>query len=52
MKRAVFLLAAGAAVAGCARNPATGKNELMLVSESQEIQMGQQARLIHDPFRN
>ena len=43
MKRAVFLLVAGAMAAGCARNPATGKNELMLVSESQEIQMGQQA---------
>jgi predicted Zn-dependent protease len=43
MKRAVFLLVAGAAVAGCARNPATGQNELMLVSESQEIQMGRQA---------
>jgi predicted Zn-dependent protease len=43
MKRAVFLFAAGALAAGCARNPATGKNELMLVSESQEIQMGQQA---------
>ena len=26
----------------CVRNPATGKNELMLVSESQEIQMGAQ----------
>src|ERR1700704_845027 len=43
MKRAALLLVAGAVVAGCARNPATGKNELMLVSESQEIQMGQQA---------
>src|SRR5437868_1133932 len=43
MKRAVFVLVAGAMAAGCARNPATGKNELMLVSESQEIQMGQQA---------
>jgi predicted Zn-dependent protease len=43
MKRAALLLIAGAAVAGCARNPATGENELMLVSESQEIQMGQQA---------
>lgn len=32
-----------ALLVGCARNPATGKNELMLVSESQEIQMGQQA---------
>jgi predicted Zn-dependent protease len=30
-------------VASCARNPVTGKNELSLVSESQEIQMGQQA---------
>src|ERR687898_1899496 len=27
---------------GCARNPVTGKSELALVSESQEIQMGQQ----------
>jgi predicted Zn-dependent protease len=26
----------------CARNPVTGKNQLSLVSESQEIQMGQQ----------
>jgi len=26
---------------GCARNPVTGKSELSLVSESQEIQMGQ-----------
>ena len=30
-------------IAACVRNPATGKHELMLVSESQEIQMGQQA---------
>jgi predicted Zn-dependent protease len=29
-------------LAGCARNPATGQRELMLVSESQEIQMGRQ----------
>ncbi|TAK19030.1 MAG: hypothetical protein EPO35_00615 [Acidobacteria bacterium] len=28
---------------GCATNPATGKRELMLVSESQEIQMGREA---------
>jgi predicted Zn-dependent protease len=27
---------------GCARNPVTGKSELSLISESQEIQMGQQ----------
>ena len=30
-------------IASCARNPVTGKNEISLVSESQEIQMGQQA---------
>lgn len=35
-------LAAAVLLAGCARNPATGKSELMLVSESQEIQMGGQ----------
>jgi predicted Zn-dependent protease len=29
--------------AGCATNPATGKRELMLISESQEIQMGREA---------
>jgi predicted Zn-dependent protease len=41
------LLLGGALVAGpvasCARNPVTGKNEISLVSEGQEIQMGQQA---------
>ena len=30
-------------IASCARNPVTGKNELALISEGQEIQMGQQA---------
>lgn len=40
--RLVTGLAAAALLAGCARNPATGDRELMLVSESQEIQMGQQ----------
>jgi predicted Zn-dependent protease len=35
-------LFAGIAASGCAINPATGGNQLMLVSESQEIQMGQQ----------
>lgn len=39
---AVSGLALGLLFAGCARNPATGNQELMLVSESQEIQMGQQ----------
>ncbi len=43
MRVVAFLVVAGAASAACAWNPATGKNELMLVSESQEIQMGRQA---------
>jgi predicted Zn-dependent protease len=40
-----FLIGAGLVVGllNCARNPVTGKSELALVSESQEIQMGQQA---------
>jgi predicted Zn-dependent protease len=40
------LLLTGALVlgpGGCARNPVTGKNELSLVSESQEIEMGKQS---------
>jgi predicted Zn-dependent protease len=40
------LVLLGAALAGglaCARNPVTGKSELALVSESQELQMGKQA---------
>jgi predicted Zn-dependent protease len=38
----VLMLLAGLAASGCVRNPATGQNQVMLVSESQEIQMGQQ----------
>jgi predicted Zn-dependent protease len=33
----------GTSLSGCARNPVTGKNELSLVSESQEIEMGKQS---------
>ncbi|MGH7528944.1 MAG: M48 family metalloprotease [Gemmatimonadales bacterium] len=33
---------AATAVAGCARNPATGERELMLVSTAQEIEMGRE----------
>src|SRR3954464_4234039 len=36
-------LAFGSGLGSCARNPVTGKSELALVSESQEIQMGKQA---------
>jgi predicted Zn-dependent protease len=41
--RGALALLAGFAASGCATNPATGRNQLMLVSESQEIQMGRQA---------
>jgi len=45
MLRAPFLtlVFAGIAASGCATNPATGGNQLMLVSEAQEIEMGRQA---------
>jgi predicted Zn-dependent protease len=43
IRRAMFVLVAGLAISGCAVNPATGKNQLMLVSEDQEIAMGRQA---------
>lgn len=39
---APFALAAGLALGGCALNPATGRNQIMLISESQEIQMGRE----------
>ncbi len=41
--RGCWALGAIAILAGCAVNPATGARELMLVSESQEIQMGAQS---------
>src|SRR6185312_12567020 len=44
MSRLTFLaLFACFTASGCAVNPATGKNQLMLVSEDQEIAMGRQA---------
>jgi predicted Zn-dependent protease len=43
-RRRTLLLGTALAVAlACARNPVTGKNEIALVSEGQEIQMGKQA---------
>ncbi len=39
---ASFLLFAGLTASGCALNPATGRNQIMLISESQEIAMGQE----------
>lgn len=41
--RGLVWLIAGIAASGCAVNPATGKNQLMLVSEDQEVAMGRQA---------
>ncbi len=42
-RRLPSVLVALVAAAGCATNPATGRSQLMLVSESQEIAMGQEA---------
>ncbi len=39
----VFLLLAAVGMSGCATNPVTGRRELSLVSEAQEIQMGREA---------
>jgi predicted Zn-dependent protease len=41
--RFASLMILATAAWGCAVNPATGRSQLMLVSESQEIAMGQQA---------
>jgi predicted Zn-dependent protease len=41
--RLTVVAAAVAAVIACATNPATGKKQLMLVSEAQEIAMGKEA---------
>ncbi len=43
MRRPVLAAAAVLAVVACATNPATGKKQLMLVSEAQEIAMGKAA---------
>lgn len=45
MNRKTVIAFALVGVAACAVNPVTGKNELSLVSESQEIQMGQQGKV-------
>ena len=41
-RRPIALAAAMLALGGCAANPVTGKQELHMVSEAQEIQIGQQ----------
>lgn len=42
-KSPLLMTAVVFAAAGCAVNPATGEREISLISESQEIQMGQEA---------
>jgi predicted Zn-dependent protease len=42
-RHGALLVLAGLGASGCATNPATGANQLMLVSEAQEIAMGRQA---------
>lgn len=42
MRRILLILPLAATLSTCATNPATGKREVMLVSESQEIEMGKQ----------
>jgi predicted Zn-dependent protease len=42
MRRILLFLALTASLSTCATNPATGKREFSLVSESQEIEMGKQ----------
>lgn len=43
MARRHVLMLSAALAAGCATNPVTGKSQLSLISESQEIQMGREA---------
>src|SRR5438552_8404412 len=43
MKKLIVWLWIAAVPAGCARNPVTGKHEIVLVSESQEAAMGAQS---------
>lgn len=43
MARRHVLMLSAALAAGCATNPVTGKSQLSLISESQEIQMGRDA---------
>ena len=42
LRKTYFLLLSGFFLFGCAVNPVTGKNELALVSESQEINIGRE----------
>lgn len=41
-RQIMFLLVIAGLLSGCALNPVTGKNQLMLISPAQELQIGQQ----------
>jgi hypothetical protein len=43
IRRATAPVVLLALISGCATNPATGRRQLMLVTEAQEIEMGRQA---------
>ena len=43
--RALLPAALAATLASCATNPVTGKREISLISEGQEVQMGEEARV-------
>lgn len=43
MRKYFYLAAVVVCISSCSRNPVTGKRELMLISESQEIAMGKEA---------
>lgn len=43
MRKLLLLTSACILLTTCAKNPVTGKKELMLMSESQEIALGQEA---------
>lgn len=42
MRRSVASLIVAVALAGCATNPVTGRKEIQMVSEAQEVQIGEQ----------
>src|ERR687897_2076716 len=42
-RASTWLVGCALVASGCVRNPATGERQLSLVSEAQEIQLGQQA---------
>jgi hypothetical protein len=44
MKKLILYLSVAALSAACARNPVTGKREIVLVSENQEIGVGGRLR--------